>query len=69
MNFDGTEYRNWIKDPTALQKRLLINGRLLTYNLRGGSLNSSLQALGNGQDIGTEGKCANGSSTHGTCSS
>lgn len=66
MNFDGTEYRNWIKDPSLLQKRLLINGRLLTYNTRGGSLKNdgALTAVHNGSPYipVPKGNCVSGMS-------
>lgn len=46
-----TALQNWITN-TTLTNRLLINGRLLTYNTRGGSLNPDLT-----QKVGT-GVCA-----------
>ena len=66
MNWDGT-YNvgniyplNWINH--TLNKRLLINGRLLTYNTRGGALYPNLTTI-NGLDTllrPLKGKCANG---------
>jgi hypothetical protein len=39
---------NWITNDDDLTNRLLINGRLLTYNTRGGSLNPDLTPIHDG---------------------
>lgn len=56
--------KNWIANPTDLQNRLLINGRLLTYNARGGSLKTDLTAIHDGTPYAPipTGNCAIGMS-------
>ena len=45
LNTSTIQVKNWISNPTELTKRLIINGRLLTYNTRGGSLKTDLTGI------------------------
>jgi len=51
---------NWISHPETLWNRLVINGRLLTHNTRGGSLTSTLQPV---TTINQSGICATDTSS------
>lgn len=42
MNADATGVKNWINDSALLSNRLVINGRLYSFNTRGGSLTAAL---------------------------
>ena len=70
MNGTNAQPINWLSYPSQLTNKLTINGRLSTYNTRGGSL--TVGASGGTLDnisIGSTGKCFNGMSLNTSCSS
>lgn len=65
INGESASPIHWLSEPSRLTNRLTINGRLSTYNTRGGSLTENGITLG---DIGTtNGKCFAGTNQDNNC--